>query len=169
MNFVALAAVLSALGMYGLARYVRNAKTAEAVGSVTAIAAAAASYYDSSDANQPVGTSPDAAHAMRHFPPSSKAGVPADTESVRARRYQSALPDWSVSPWRELRFSMPQPQSFSYSFESQGTGNNAKASVIAHGDLDGDGVVSTYKLDIAPDSTFKAKVSQPMEKIDPEE
>ena len=169
MNFVALAAILSALGMYGLARYVRNAKCAEAVGSVSAIADAAAVFYDTSDGNQPVGTSADAAHAMRHFPPSSKASVPPDLESVRARRYQSALPDWSVSPWRELRFSIPQPQYFAYSFESQGTGAAAKASVIAHGDLDGDGVTSTFRLDVVPDPAFKAKVGDNMEKVDPEE
>ena len=103
MNFVGLAAILSALGMYGLARYVRHAKTAEAAGSVTAIAETAASYYDASDTNQPVGTAPEAAHAMRHFPPSSKTSVPPDPESVKAKRYQSALPDWSVSPCTRTR------------------------------------------------------------------
>ena len=34
MNFLALAAILSAIGMYALARYVRHAKTVEAVSSV---------------------------------------------------------------------------------------------------------------------------------------
>ena len=33
MNFLALAAVLSAIGMYALARYVKHAKTVEAVSS----------------------------------------------------------------------------------------------------------------------------------------
>lgn len=169
MNFVALAAVLSALGMYGLAKYVRHAKTAEAVGSVTAIAEAAASYYDTSDGNQPVGTTADAAHAMRHFPPSSKPSVPPELESVSARRYQSSIADWTASPWRELRFSIPQPQYYVYSFESQGSGASAKAIVTAHGDLDGDGITSTYRLVVAPDATFKAKVSDVMEKLEPEE
>lgn len=168
MNFVALAAILSALGMYGLARYVRHAKTAEAVGSVTALAEAAANYYDTSDGNQPVGTTADSAHAMRHFPPASKFSVPPDPESVKARRYQSALPDWQASPWRELHFSMPQPQFYAYSFESQGAGAIAKATIIAHGDLDGDGVTSTYRITIAPDENFKGKVGE-MEKTEAEE
>ncbi len=169
MNFVGLAAILSALGMYGLARYVRHAKTAEAAGSVTAIAEAAASYYNASDTNQPVGSAPEAMHAMRHFPPSSKGSVPPDGASVKAKRYQSALPDWSVSPWRDLSFSIPQPQYFAYSFESQGTGATATATAVAHGDLDGDGVTSTYRLKVAPDATFTAKVDSVMERLDPEE
>jgi hypothetical protein len=169
MNFLAIAAILSALGMYGLARYVRHAKTAEAIGSLMAIAEAAAAYYDASDANQPAGTTPEAAHAMRHFPPPSKAGVPPDATFVKGARYQSTLADWSGSPWAELRFSIPQPQYYSYSFESQGSGVQAKAVVVAHGDLDGNGVVSTFKLTIECDPvTFKAKVAKDL-KIDPEE
>jgi type IV pilus assembly protein PilA len=170
MNFLALAAILSALGMYALARYVRHAKTAEAIGSVTAIADAAAAYFDASDANQPAGTTPEAAHAMRHFPPPSKASVPPDSELVKRQRYQSTLADWSGSPWAELRFSIPQPQYYAYSFESQGSGVQAKAAVVAHGDLDGNGVSSTYTLRLECDPVnFKAKVGKDIEKIDPEE
>jgi type IV pilus assembly protein PilA len=169
MNIVSLAAVLSALAMYGTARYVRNAKTAEAVGSVSKIAEAAALYYDSSDVNQPAGTAPDAAHAMRHFPPSSQTSVPPDPASVRGKRYQSALPDWAASPWPELRFSIPQPQYYRYEFESQGTGDSAVAAATAHGDLDGDGKMSTFRLEITADENFQAKVAPVMEKLDPEE
>jgi len=170
MNFLALAAVLSAGGMYGLARYVRHQKTAEAIGSVTAIAEAAARYYDQSDSNQPAGTTPEAAHAMRHFPGASKASVPADPDAIKGKRYQSSLGDWTGSPWAELRFSIPQPQFYAYSFESQGSGAQATATAIAHADLDGNGKMSTYRLSITPDPvTFKAKVSAEIEKIDPEE
>ncbi len=170
MNFVALAAILSALGMYGLARYVRHAKTAEAMGSVTAIAEAAAAYYDTSDATQPAGTTPEASHAMRHFPPPSKASVPAALDAIKGKRYQSTLADWSGSPWAELRFSIPQPQYYAYAFEAQGSGVHSKAVAIASGDLDGNGRTSMYRLSIAPEaSTFRAKVAAEIEKTDPEE
>src|SRR5205085_11193729 len=89
MNFLALAAVLSAIGMYALARYVRHAKTVEAVSSVTSLAGAAAEYYNASDATQPTGAAPNAVHAMRHFPPSSRVSVPEDDLTVRGKRYQS--------------------------------------------------------------------------------
>jgi type II secretory pathway pseudopilin PulG len=138
MNFLALAAVLTAIGMYALARYVRHGKTAEAMESVTRLANGAAEYYNKSDTNQPQGASPQAVHAMRHFPPSARTPVPEDPLGVRGRRYQSNAADWSGSPWRELGFSIIQPQCYQYSFESQGAGAAAKATVIAEGDLDGE-------------------------------
>lgn len=169
MNFLALAAVLSTIGMYALARYVRHAKTVEAVSSVTSLAGAAAEYYNTSDATQPTGAAPHAVHAMRHFPPSSRVSVPSEDLSVRGKRYQSNLADWSASPWRELRFSIVQPQCYLYKFESDGAGATAKALVTAEGDLDGDGVRSTYSLSIAPDESLTAVVAPTMTKKDVEE
>ena len=169
MNFLGLAAVLSAIGMYALARYVRHAKTIEAVSSVTSLAGAAGEYYNNSDATQPSGAQPNAVHAMRHFPPSSRVAVPEDPLSVRGRRYQSNLADWSASPWRDLRFSIVQPQCYQYSFEADGAGATAKAIVTAQGDLDGDGVRSTYSLAITPDEGLSAQVAKTMTRQDVEE
>ncbi len=169
MNFVSLAGILGALGMYALGRYVRHAKTAEAVGSVQALAQAAAAYYNGSDASQPTGAPEAAARAMRHFPPPSRASVPADPRDVRGKRYQSAPADWSPSPWRELHFSIPQPQSYAYSFDSSGTGAQAASTAIAHGDLDGDGMTSSYQLGVAPDDKLNAQVATQLERVNPEE
>jgi hypothetical protein len=169
MNFLALAAVLSAVGMYALARYVRHAKTVEAVSSVQRLAGAAAEFYDASDGTQPAAASPAAVHAMRHFPPSSTVPVPADELSVRGHRYQSNLADWSVSPWRELHFSMVQPQCYRYTFAAEGAGATAKATVTAEGDLDGDGVRSSFVLEVTPDQGLAAQISPTMTKTDTEE
>ena len=170
MNFFALAAILTAIGMYALARYVRHNKTAEARESITRLAVSAADYYNRSDATQPAGASPQAVHAMRHFPPSSRVPVPEDPLSVRGRKYQSNQMDWAASPWRDLQgFSIIQPQCYQYSFESSGSGAAAKAQVTAEGDLDGDGTRSKYSLTIAPDEAMTAQVSKEMERRDPEE
>lgn len=169
MNFIGLAAILSAIGMYALARYVRHAKTVEAQSSVTTLAQAAADYYNTSDATQPAGASPQAVHAMRHFPPKSTVAVPEDPLSVRGKRYQSNLADWAVSPWRDLRFSIVQPQCYQYSFDAEGAGASAKATVTAEGDLDGDGIRSLFSLTIAPDSALTAVPAAQMVKKDAEE
>ena len=169
MNFLALAAVLSAVGMYALARYVRHAKTVEAASSVNRIASNAVEFYDTSDGTQPAAANPAAVHAMRHFPPSAASPVPSDELTVRGHRYQSNLADWSVSPWRELHFSMVEPQSYRYQFVAEGAGATAKATVSAEGDLDGDGIRSTYALDITPDQGLAAQVSKTMTKTDGEE
>ncbi len=169
MNFLALAAVLSALGMYALARYARHGKTVEAVSSVNSLASAAAEFYNASDATQPTGAAAQAAHAMRHFPPSARAPVPEDALSVRGKRYQSNLADWSASPWHDLRFKVVQPQCYQYAFEAQGSGATATAKVSAQGDLDGDGVRSTYSLSITPDGNLTGVVDKVMTKQDIEE
>jgi type II secretory pathway pseudopilin PulG len=170
MNFIALAAVLSALAMYGLARYVRHAKTAEAIGSVSAIAEAAASYYETSEGAQPVGTTPEAARAMRHFPPPSNGTVPPSIDMVRGKRYESSRADWAGSPWTEMRFAIQQPQYYCYAFDSSGSGVGAKASATAQGDLDADGILSLYRLGVSVDSSsYKAKVDKEIEKTDAEE
>lgn len=169
MNFLGLAAVLSAIGMYALARYVRHAKTVEAVSSVASLAALSADYYNNSDATQPAGANPQAIHAMRHFPPSSRVAVPEDPLSVRGKRYQSNPMDWAASPWRDLRFSILQPQCYQYSFEADGAGATAKALVTAQGDLDGDGIRSTYSLAVIPDQGLAAQVAKTMTKTDVEE
>ncbi len=157
LNFLGLAAVISALAMYGVARYVRHSKTAEAIGSTTAIAQQATVYFNDSDAHQPAGTKPDSSHAMRHFPSSSRVSVPR-LEDVKGKKYQSAIGDWATSPWLDLHFSMTQPQCYAYSFEATGSGVTAKATATAQGDLDGNGVYSTYAATVTPDETLTAKI-----------
>ncbi len=163
MNALTLAAVLATLGMYVLGRYVRHGKTLEAIGSVRAIAQAAVVYFDESDSTQPAGGPQAAAHAMRHFPASSRGWVPQSPEDVRGKRYQSARADWSPSPWRELNFSITQPQHYRYSFESSGTGKASTASAIAEGDLDGSGARSSYRQRIHVTDKYDAVLEPSLE------
>jgi type II secretory pathway pseudopilin PulG len=169
MNFLALAAVLSAIGMYALARYVRHAKTVEAVNTLTSLATLSAEYYNTSDATQPAGAAPQAVHAMRHFPPSSRVPVPEDALMVRRTRFQSNLSDWAASPWRDLRFSIVQPQCYQYSFDAQGAGASARALITAQGDLDGDGVRSAYSISVAPNDALTAQVAPNVTRTNAEE
>jgi hypothetical protein len=168
MNLVALGAVAGAVIMYGFARYVRHSKTTEAVSAVTRIAEKAADYYNKSDETQPAGATPSAAHAMRHFPPPSHGTVPATPESVCGLRYQSNKVDWAASPWKELDFALIEPQSYQYSYDSEGFGASAKSTVTAEGDLDCDGHRSRFSITILPNDALTAQPG-PLEKTDPEE
>jgi hypothetical protein len=168
LNFIALLGLVSGIAMYALARYVRHAKTADAVGSLSTLGKQSIAYYEASDATQPVGTSPDNAHAMRHFPPSSTRSVPPSIEDVRGKKYQSAAADWAMTPWHELQFSIPQPQFYAYSYASEGAGATAKATAVARGDLDADGIAATYSITMAPDAQFHAQAG-PIVKEDPDE
>ena len=164
-----LVGILASLAMYGVATYLRRSKTAEAIAETTAIAQDACVFFNQSDQNQPAGTKPDDAKAMRHFPPSSRASVPASMDDVRGKRFQSALGDWAVSPWHDMDFKISTPQFYAYSFESEGAGSTATATAIAHGDLDGNGVPSTFRAHAAPDDSLIAKVKGPVEQVNPDE
>lgn len=165
MTIAAIACLLTAVAMAGGARFIRHSKAAEATDSVRAIGMGAARYFNESDAREPTVTEPARQKAMRHFPTSSKESVPSDPIDVRGSRYQSNDADWAVTPWRELRFKLVQPQSYLYSFQAEGTGAEARATAIAEGDLNGDGRRSRFVVEITPNDEIDAPTVRQTPKI----
>ena len=53
---------------------------------------------------------------------------------------------WSHPTWRRLDFEFTVPHAFSFEFESHNRKGLATFRARAHGDLDGDGVLSTFEL-----------------------
>jgi hypothetical protein len=53
---------------------------------------------------------------------------------------------WNQPTWRRLDFEFTVPHAFSFSFESHDAKGAATFRATAHGDLDGDGVLSTFAL-----------------------
>jgi type II secretory pathway pseudopilin PulG len=62
---------------------------------------------------------------------------------------------WTDPTWQALRFSMDDPHYYSYRYEAEGKGATAQFSAGAHGDLDCDGVYSTFEMvgGVRPDGT----------------
>ncbi len=52
---------------------------------------------------------------------------------------------WEHSTWRRLDFRFTTPHAFSFSFQSQNAPERSWFVARAHGDLDGDGVFSTFE------------------------
>lgn len=128
---VAVVGVLAVLAMAGVRKYIANAKTMEARNSVRMMGIDAQSVWGERQA----------------LCPSASAPVPHDIGMVRGRKYMSAASDWSADKSRDggfacLGFSMSTPQHYQYAYESDGTGLKA----LAHGDLNGDGIASTFEL-----------------------
>jgi hypothetical protein len=100
------------------------------------------------------------AHGPARFPVSAPA-VPA--EVPKATKYQSTESDWTAT-WKEIGFSMKEPQYFRYSIV---TAPDRKHAVVrAEGDLDGDGKTSVYEIPMEIDS--KGQVTQAAMKVVPE-
>jgi hypothetical protein len=53
---------------------------------------------------------------------------------------------WNQATWRQLDFELSVPHAFSFGFESHDAKGRATFRAVAHGDLDGDGVLSTFAL-----------------------
>jgi hypothetical protein len=53
---------------------------------------------------------------------------------------------WDAPSWRLLDFSFAVPHSYSFAFESHDAPGHATFRAVAHGDLDGDGLLSTFEI-----------------------
>jgi hypothetical protein len=53
---------------------------------------------------------------------------------------------WDQPTWRLLDFSLQVPHAYAFEFQSKNTPEVSTFSAIAHGDLDGDGVQSTFTV-----------------------
>jgi type IV pilus assembly protein PilA len=123
--------ILAVIAISGVRKYIANAKTAEARNALGQIAKDAASTYD----------------PKRGFCPSATRPVPATMSSVSGVKYQSSAADWGVDKAQNggfacLKFSLEEPQYFQYSYHATKFGFEA----VAHGDLNGNGVVSTFQV-----------------------
>jgi type IV pilus assembly protein PilA len=148
--FVVLIGVLAALGIYGTRKYLAAAKTAEAKNSIGAISRGAVAAYEREQSVSGKG----AAHRLCE----TANPVPGSMASVKAFKYQpnsATGTDFNVGDeqtgWPCLRFTMTYPIYYRYQYH-KGSGylapsvspgpNGFEAS--AQGDLDGNGVPSTF-------------------------
>lgn len=75
---------------------------------------------------------------------------------------------WQHPTWRLLGFSFDTPHAFSFVYESKNAADESRYTASAHGDLDGDGVLSSFsisgavKADSAP-TTLPLEVSREVE------
>ena len=109
--------IFSALAIYGVSRYVKNAKASEARNMVPVLASGIARC------------------AATGLPPTSSAVLSAPPP---AKKYMSAATDWSSQPaFRCAGFALSDPQYFSYRWQLE---SPTRGVVVALADLNGDGV-----------------------------
>ncbi len=147
MIVVAIVGVLAALAIYGVNKYVNNAKTTEARSAVARIAKDATTAYQrprASGAILAAGGSAAFSSQMCDDATAVPAAVPAGA------KVQSAASDWggtNNAGWTCLRFSMSDPQQYQYNYVVSATsGDGATFNAIAIGDLDGDATLSTFQM-----------------------
>ena len=152
MIVVAIIGVLAALAIYGVRRYILNAKTAEARNGVGQMAKDASTAYNREGMAATLMVAGTSAGISNVLCGSAVDGIPKLLSAVKAQKYQSAASEWTAGDqatgWRCVKFSMTDPQYYQYVYTATGTTGIAgeKFSAIAHGDLDGNATASTFTM-----------------------
>ena len=151
MIVVAIVGVLSALAIYGVRKYLLNAKTAEVRNAVGQMAKDAKASYER-DSTSPLILAPGTSAGLaNNLCSSASVSVPAGKASIAGQKYQSAPSEWNAdvaSPGKGfscLRFAMSDPQYFMYNYAGT-IGTAGTFAAIGMGDLNGDGNTSTFTL-----------------------
>ena len=150
MIVVAIVGVLAVLAVYGVRKYLANAKTAEARNSLGQLSKDAAAAVEREKGTTALLGAGSTSTLMRQFCNTSTM-VPSTLTNIQGQKYQSTKADWSsgdsVTGWTCLKFTIEEPQYFAYSYNCSATDGNAGGFVAsANGDLNGDGIYSTFSV-----------------------
>jgi type IV pilus assembly protein PilA len=153
MIVVAIVGVLAVLAVYGVRKYIANAKTAEARNSLGQIGKDAVTAFEGEHMSAAIIPQGSATGIIRQMCQSASATVPSALTSVQAKKYQSSAADWAPAAdvtagtigWPCLKFEMSQPQYYMYDYKANGQ-DSGDFSSTATGDLNGDSVASTFTM-----------------------
>jgi hypothetical protein len=145
---------IASLAIQGVRKYLAESKVAEARNALGQIARDYVAWWEKEDGR------PRARKKLVSFPPVPKT-VP------RGVKYASKASDWK--PWDRLKFSMDEPQYYQYEVKAAPDGESA--SIIARGDLNGDGKTSLFRMGLRVDrSSGSTLVINPsIDETDPQE
>jgi len=173
MIVVAIVGILSVLAIYGVRKYVANAKTAEARNSLGQIAKDAATAVEREKGSNSLVTFGSTSSLMRAFCSSASGTVPSGKTLIAGQKYQSQASDWtagsSTAGWQCLKFVMDEPQYFMYGYTAANTDPTSGGfQATANGDLNGDTNLSTFSVSGAAQSGV-VSISPNVQETNPEE
>jgi type IV pilus assembly protein PilA len=149
MIVVAIIGVLAALAIYGVRKYIANAKTAEARMTLGRIAKDASSAFNREQTTGAVLATGASANIANILCGGADNAVPTAIAAISGAKYQSSPAEWragtQVKGWFCLRFSMQDPQYFQYAYTAADS-SATEFTAIAHGDLNADTTTSTFAL-----------------------
>ena len=151
MIVVAIVGVLAVLAVYGVRKYLANAKTAEARNSLGQLAKDAATAVEREKGTSAFITPGSTSALIRSFCDVASL-VPSTASSVSGQKYQSSKADWTsgsaTGGWQCLKFSLEEPQYYAYTYTAAGgvSANSGGFTAQAFGDLNGDSNFSTFTV-----------------------
>jgi type IV pilus assembly protein PilA len=141
MIVVAIVGILAVLAIYGVRKYLASAKTAEArtqIGLMSKDAVAAYERESSPGAVMQAGGAAAISHALCPTAAVNPAAIP------QASKVQPIATLWNTDPgWSCLKFTIDTPVYYQYSYLNN---NGTAFTCQAQGDLNGDGINSTFTM-----------------------
>jgi len=157
MIVVAIIGVLAALAIYGVRKYLTNAKTAEARTALGRISKDTQSAWERESMPTGVLTLGESAANSRAFCGIGPA-VPSAIDKIQNSKYQSSPADWKAGAWGCLKFTMDGPQYFQYVYTSSGSDSGSTFLAEAHADFNGNGALSTFSITGALDDSASGEM-----------
>ncbi len=147
MIVVAIIGILAVLAIYGVTKYMANAKTGEARNAIGQLAkAAVASYEEERIVNELLAPGSAGTQSAHQICATAINTVPAALASVSNKKYQSSIEatkDWAIGSqtagWPCLKFSLTEPQYFMYGYEASQAANANAFAAYAQADFKGAG------------------------------
>ncbi len=177
MIVVAIIGILAVLAVYGVRKYIANAKTAEARQALGRMSKDATSAYESERISATILAEGAATAVTRSLCDKAAASVPAAIGGVQGKKYNSAASEWqsgqatsvaAATGWACLRFEIASPQYFMYNYTA--TMPDANMTAVANGDLDGVGSKSTFRqVGVVDPTTKRLRLAPQLQEINPEE
>ena len=152
MIVVAIVGILAVLAIYGVRKYLANAKTAEARNSLGQVSKDAIAAFEKESMSSGVLAQSTSTGILRGVCATEPGNPIPATNDIKGKKYQTAPSEWNKGNATNagffcLHFSMDQPQYYAYSYTATGAGGGSDQFIAAaNGDLNGDGTLSTFSI-----------------------
>jgi type IV pilus assembly protein PilA len=148
MIVVAIIGILAALAIYGVKKYLTNAKTGEAKNNLGRLGKDAVAAFQRETMDATLASPDQGSQAVHRLCDTATNGVPAAVP--QGRKIQPNPTDWNVgnttTGWKCLKFSLNDPVYYQYKYTATNpTATNGAFEAQAIGDLNGDTTSSTWK------------------------
>jgi type IV pilus assembly protein PilA len=148
MIVVAIVGVLAVLAIYGVRKYIANAKTAEARNNLGQISKDSSAAFDREKFASSTVITPGSSTAVLNAL-CSTAATKVPTAVPAATKYQSQSSEWqagdALTGWQCLKFTIGDPQYYMYGYTAV-VSTSGSYTATANGDLNGNGVLSTFSI-----------------------
>ncbi len=140
MIVVAIIGILAAVAIPAFMKYIRRSKTSEVTMNLRKLFDSSVSYYTEEFAAR------DGKILPRQFPVTvtSTPNVTACTGGS-SKKHAPSADLWNDASWQALTFAVEDPFYYQYQYDGTGTGVDAAFTARGNGDLNCDGVLSTFE------------------------